>query len=712
MLRTALLPRQCRLEVFRDLDRRVTHNTSDAGDSAFQLAALAANGYLNCNRDMWENETERYLISAVAAGSLRATCGAINVLDAMGRQVPQDLRRQILHGFQDHSFQLQAVSESKSIFFRLSFLPEIDEPMIHGAMRFPFAYKYQMPAVLVGFRTWRKEFSEQFDNFLQSRRYRQLLSVISIGLVDSKIDWPMPGSPRLSSSAVAKYIYDSSVSVNNMDSDDRDSFVGEILEREMVNEPTAVGLTLLQLAASRGDEATASVLITILCADIDGCGKTDNWSPLWLACFLGHIDMATFLLGHGADITCADSQGLTVLHLLSQLITKDGVEGIGYQALAAGVDINAKSEYGITPLMAAMLVFDYSSGAAMEFLLENGANPLEATLMELESSPLPVSPLSLCILNLDIDLLEQMLSVIPQHLEDEGEAFRLALVQDVGFQLMRSQTTFGAMFENGSKYRTNLKRILQAVVLLKRTGPFWMKAPSTSLESSLTPLEASCALLGYAFSIDRTDLMEMLLDIEPNASFEITTNEAGARQITMLEESGLRQNFRAVNMLTRHGADLLKRIEVGDTVLSRIAREVPPMVTHALDHLETLPMIARGNKTIKEILEVPQLDASGIFDLIVLNGVSEDLRIADTLRRKYDLNHDQIQPFPANTTTLIGALIVWTHAYGFDRVAQIRYLLSLEPKPRFLLPSGVNLFSLAVIMLSDKGQFKWNNDYF
>lgn len=703
MLRTALLPRQCRLEVFRDLDRRVTHNTSDAGDSAFQLAALAANGYLNCNRDMWENETERYLISAVAAGSLRARCGAINVLDAMGRQVPQDLRRQILHGFQDHSFQLQAVSESKSIFFRLSFLPEIDEPMIHGAIRFPFAHKYQMPAVLVGFRTWRKEFSEQFDNFLQSRQYRQLLSVISIGLVDSKIDWPMPGSPRLSSSAVAKYIYNSSVSVNNMDSDDRDSFVGEILEREMVNEPTAVGLTLLQLAASRGDEATASVLITTLCADVDGCGKTDNWSPLWLACFLGYIDMATFLLGHGADITCADSQGLTVLHLLSQLITKDGVEGIGYQALAAGVDINAKSEYGITPLIAAMLVFDYSSGAAMEFLLENGADPLEATLMESESYPLPVSPLSLCILNLDIDLLEQMLSVIPQRLGDEGEAFMLALVQDAGFRLMRSQTSFGAMFENGSKFRTNLKRILQAVVLLKRTGPFWMNASSTSLESSLTPLEASRVLLEYAFSIDRTDLMEMLLDIEPNASFEIARNEAGARQVIMLDESGLRQNFRAVNMLTRHGADLLKRIRVGGTVLSRIAREIPPMVTHALDHLETLPMIARGNKTIKEILEEPQLDASGIFDLIVLHGISEDLRIADTLRRKYDLNHDKIQPFPANTTTLIGALIVWTHAYGFDRVAQIRYLLSLEPKPRFLLPSGENLFSLAVIMLSDKG---------
>src|SRR5438270_508348 len=136
MLHPAALPRQCRMEVFRDLDRRVMHNTGDAGDSAFQLAALVANGYLNCNRDMLEREMERYLVSAVMSGSQPATYGAINVLHAMGRKIPQDLRRQILAGLQDHRFKLQAVSDIKSLYFRLSFLPEIDEPMIHGAFRF------------------------------------------------------------------------------------------------------------------------------------------------------------------------------------------------------------------------------------------------------------------------------------------------------------------------------------------------------------------------------------------------------------------------------------------------------------------------------------------------------------------------------------------------------------------------------------------------
>lgn len=691
-LRTGQLHRQCQMEVFRDLERRVANNASDAGDCALQLAALIANGYLVCNREMMEEEIERYLTSAVTSGNQLAISGAINILDAMGRKVHHDMRRQVLDGFRNREFRLQAVTEIKSLFFPLSFGPTIAKPRMPGAVRFPFAHKYNIQARLYGVRTWKREFREEFIDFLLSREYHQLLSVIPISLLEPEdIDWPKPDSPRLSSSMVAKFTYDSCVSLENMTSHEQDGFMDEIQENKVVNEPTEVGLTLLQLAACRGDEATASVLLDTLGADVNAYGKTAHWTPLWLACFLGHIDMATFLVGHGADLTCTDSsQGLTILHLLSQFTTKDGVEGIGCEALAAGVDINAKSEYGITPLLAAMLVFDYSSGATIEFLLENGADPLNSTLARSELYDLPVSPLSLCVLNLDTDLLEQMLSAIPQNSGVEGGAHKVALLQEVGFQLMCSQTTFGSMFQTGSKYRRNLKRILQAVVNLKRTNLFWMSPYPTPL--------------AYAFDMDRADIMEMLLVIDPDTPLEVPQlHEPDQRVIVLLEECIMRHNVRAVNALIRHGADMLKPTGMGDTSLSCMAKEMPSMLLDALDYLENLPIAARGGKTVQEILEIPQLDTPGIFDCIVLNGSSDDLVIAEALRAKYGLNHDHVQPLPPNTTTLIGASIVWSFSYGYDRLAQIRYLLSLEPKPKFLLPSGVNLFTMA-LMSSDESK--------
>ena len=702
MLRTSLLPRQCRMEVFRDLDQKVTRITTDAGDAAFQLAGLLANGYLNCDRDTWENEIERYLVSAMTNGSRLATCGAINVLQAMGRHVSQDLRRRILHGFQDPSFQLEALHDVKSLFFKLSFHSELDEPMMHGAARFPFAHKYDVPARLVGFRTWKTEFGEQFEDFHRSREYYQMISVLPISLLKPEVDWPNPGSPRLSSTIIAQYIYNSSVSLENMESHDVARFVGGLKESGMVNDPTDIGLTLLQLAACRGDEATASVLINDLGADIDGHGSTDNWTPLWLACFLGHIDMAKFLVRKGADTTCTDSQGLTLLHLLSQFKTKDSIKSIGDGTLTAGVDINARSKFGVTPLLAAMLVFDYSSGAALEFLLGNGANPLEGAPIQGMHHMLEVCPLSLCILNLDVDALEQMLSFLPDLSTDERKASMPLLAQAIGYQLMFSKTTFRAMFENGSRYQRNLERILRAVITLRRIDRIELSQSSTA-SGYLTPLEASCALLKSAFDMDRVDLMEMLLVIEPNASVVFAAKSTDQEQDSMLEGAILQQNYRAVQLLIRHGANLLEPCGSGDTPLSRMAREAPPMILNALEILESFLKRTKRTESVKEILEKQQLDTAGIFDLLVLQGDAQDLVTAEFLRTKYDLNHDQIQPSPPNTTTLIGSLIVWANAYGYDRIAQIRYLLSLQNKPRFLMPSGVNLISLSVLQLSDKG---------
>lgn len=669
------------MEIVKDLKRRVEYRTTDVGQCALQLAALVLNGYLMCEHDQVHDEAEKYLSLAVSSGDQLALLGAINVLQAMGREVTHDARRRVLDGFRDHAFQVRAMSDIKLLFFPLSFNPTT---RMTAAAQFPFDEKFNIQAKLIGLRTWKREFPDDFAAFTRSQTFRQLLAVIPITrLIPLEVDWPLPGDPRLSESIFAEYIYASHVHFDTMNQYEREVFVDMILGNNMVNEPTALGMTLLQLATLREDIEMASLLLETLGADIEACGLTPGCTPLWLACYLGFIDMAIFLISRGADITCTDSvQDLTVLHFLTQFETKDAVEGIGCQALAAGVDINANSDTGITPLLAAMLAFDFSSGAAIEFLLQNGADPLTVMATKLEGFDFPVTPLSLCAVNLDFDLLEQMISVIPSEDRDAHNGYKVASREELGFQLMRSQSTFAAMFETGTKFRDNLARILKKIVNAERSNLFWM-APVVE------PVV-------YALQIDRPDLMESLLTIDPKVPLEIPVqHEQHHPSIPLLQEAVLRHNYRAVDVLIRHGADLLQHVGMGATILTWLTREIPDILPVALKHLESLPAAKRDGKTVKEILQTPQFDVAGIFDTLLLVGTSEDIRIAETLRVEYSLHHDNTQVLPPNTTTLVGSLLVWTSCYGYGRLPQIRYLLSLKPKPRLMMPCGVNLFIVA-----------------
>lgn len=76
-----------------------------------------------------------------------------------------------------------------------------------------------------------KELREGFIDFLLSREYKQLLSVVPISLLRTNdIDWPEPASPLLSHSMVTKYTYTSGVTLENMTSHEKDVFIDEILE--------------------------------------------------------------------------------------------------------------------------------------------------------------------------------------------------------------------------------------------------------------------------------------------------------------------------------------------------------------------------------------------------------------------------------------------------------------------------------------------------
>jgi hypothetical protein len=222
---------------------------------------------------------------------------------------------------------------------------------------------------LVGVRSWARECKQDFADYLVSREYRRTLYTVILRILENHGTISShPNRGPLFDSVVDRYIYDPDVTFEILDLCERDIFVREIIDRDMLEQPVEFGLTLLQLSVCRGDLLTVRTLLEEkLGANTNACGKTPNWTPLWLACFLGYHDIATMLIQHGADITCQDLvQGVTVLHLLGQFSSRDEVEGAGYQALAAGVDANTGfvvgegQQDGVTPLLASMRTFDFS----------------------------------------------------------------------------------------------------------------------------------------------------------------------------------------------------------------------------------------------------------------------------------------------------------------------------------------------------------------
>jgi ankyrin repeat protein len=169
------------------------------------------------------------------------------------------------------------------------------------------------------------------------------------------------------------------------------------------------GMTALLLAARDGQKAAVEALLDIG-DDIDQTSDTDHATPLLIALINGHYDLAQFLLERGANAKLTTTDGVGPLYALidvqwaphtwyPQPVTAN--EHVTYLELAKelltrGADPNATiakrlwyrsfandetwfDVEGSTPFLRAALAGDL---AAMQLLVENGANPNVATKSE------------------------------------------------------------------------------------------------------------------------------------------------------------------------------------------------------------------------------------------------------------------------------------------------------------------------------------------
>jgi uncharacterized protein len=141
--------------------------------------------------------------------------------------------------------------------------------------------------------------------------------------------------------------------------------VAELLRRGFdPNTPDTQGLTGLYLSLRDGALKVAQLLVEVPSTRIDARTPQDE-SPLMMAAFRGHADLARKLIARDADV---NKTGWTPLHYAAT----SGHVAIIELLLENHAYIDAESPNGTTPLMMAA---HYGTTEAVKALLEAGADP-------------------------------------------------------------------------------------------------------------------------------------------------------------------------------------------------------------------------------------------------------------------------------------------------------------------------------------------------
>jgi len=169
-----------------------------------------------------------------------------------------------------------------------------------------------------------------------------------------------------------------------------------LVQKADVNARDNGGWTPLHFAAVRGQKEVAELLLTGG-ADVNAKGKGGD-TPLHDSAGEGNIDVVALLLAHKADLEARDNEGRTPLYLaagdgdnalaelelakeadfagksnpawIHWMNTKSTDTDLVTQLLAAKADVNARDNYGRTPLNSAEL---YGHSGVATLLQKNGA---------------------------------------------------------------------------------------------------------------------------------------------------------------------------------------------------------------------------------------------------------------------------------------------------------------------------------------------------
>ena len=652
------MPRVATREIVEDLERQTKNLPSDGGYS-YRLAGCYFNGSMarrNASKGL------HFLGRAARLGHSDALKSIHNVYASCSQNLPNDLQE---------SFNSMVDSELFTSIILLDI--EFFDPSLK----------------------WKLDSSRQILESCARTTPRRIREAATSYGHEGRIIVALLGSRRLNneeSTRTATSIFFDFRSLPNLTGEglpnfsqvDMIRFKADIARLRCLEHHNERGLTLLQEATAASDIRMTRLLVDQMGADIDNYGDTPGWTPLWIACFSGHATLAIYLLEKGALATCSDKHtGFTILHLLNRF--RSGSKLARIMGLIIDNDttfhVDRRCLRGLTPLYASFLGYDFSQGKAARILLEHGSDPILAC----SDSTGFRKPLDCCVERLDHVLLQHMLQastvIGPGRLSVRRN--EIAEAKAEAYLSLCAVTEFFLRSNVGEHWESAFEATLIQMI-------------DDDMEEAFTQHRFTAedlSLLGGAITRSRSHIAILLLKIGRASIDSLLEGEPAL--FGAIEK---RMDDVALDLLAR-GADPLVKAGHGQNVLHHAARHNPPFLESLIDQIERMTAGCRQGLTMKKILDLPDPSGFTVVGLIIAEGTSIDLPIAERLRKRFELDLDgpALQEADTSATTLTKSLVILSQVTDMIPLSQTEYMLNLDPSPRFACSdTGCNLLHYAV----------------
>ncbi|KAK1831877.1 hypothetical protein QBC39DRAFT_350381 [Podospora conica] len=663
--RPDFLPPATIKEITKDLKDRATavsgSKQRQSARAAYQLGVIHFEG--NCVPKDYDQALS-WLEKAALGGYSKAISGCPDLFESLGRTMPPEL----------------AETVSKR-------LPDVAKDELITASAQTMSNSVSEQDLFVGLRQWQRQNPSDYSEYISSVYFGSLTALmVSIA---SLYEIALPN--------IAKDSFDFTTIDGYGGHDlevqgpiDKDLFIRSIRSRRCVEKTDIAGCTLLQKAAASGNLELARIMIVELGAKVDGTGATPDWTPLWLSCVTGNIEVAEFLASCGANPHCKDrGKSRTILHFLNKCRTEEHLMKVLMIALRARIQLDVRDAEGNTPLISTFIGWDFSQGLAAKYLIGLNADIL------VESNQ-KYSPMSTATGSLNFALVESLCQGLdrsalkaasnlraPQVLPAQAKASTLLA--------LGNHTEFYNRRVGGKDFLSNLCRIVDMV----------------ADEDSLAQLRKSeyatgTNLLISACFLAHEDLAAAVL-VSQNCP---PVNDVDERNhSTALHWAAERGKAATIIALLKRGGDLLMINKSGYDVSQVLAIHSPGLLVTIFDAMADGRVPTPANADMYSILARKTSRGETLFDLLVIEGSEEHLSVAGTLRVRYDLPYDNMTIISSRESTSEDVIMMtptaWLIKVARDKniftLQQVEYLLDLDPPPRFVADTnGATLLHYAV----------------
>jgi ankyrin repeat protein len=523
----------------------------------------------------------------------------------------------------------------------------------------------------VSVRQWAERDSMAYSQYLASHDYHAI-AVAILGIINIRTNTDrVRGSKVFDFKKLDGYDpQDAAIGVYDIP-----AFISSV-RRHKCKELTDIGgMTMLQRAAALGDLALAMIMVTTLGAEVDGVGDTPGWTPLWISCCTGNIEIAGFLAEKGANPRCKDRfKSRTILHFLNKCRSEDELMKVFAIGLRAGIDLEEKDADGHTPLLSSFIGWDFSHGLSARYLLGLKANVLVR-------SPAMFTPLEAAVRSLDTELVTQICGAMdrsllmsasdlrtPEMSPEEAKAYAfLALGHHTGF------------YNRRIRGKAALSRLCQIVDLLLDEGS--MRAlKATKYASGTNALISACYLANE-------DLATAVLESKHCPPVDDVDDTNG---MTALHWAAHRGKPDMVVKLLCIGADHTIASKTDHDAFQYASINSPQLIMAVLRAIEDGRICTPDGLNVSSILGRRTTKGETLYDLMVIEGNSEHLKAAEALRIKYSLPYDEMsisRRSGGTYMTLTAWLIDHVIRSNVFSLEQVEYLLDMDPPPRFIADS-------------------------